>query len=138
MTAISGLPGAQRQRLGGGQSHHHAADQAGSRRGGDGVNLSQFQTGFFQGAFDHAIQYFQMGAGGDFRHHAAIRRMRFGLAENDVGQNFAGPGRKTAHHRRRGFIAAGFQPQYGQSVQKPMSSAKSLSSNADWSAAAKK
>ena len=44
-------------------------------------------------ALDHAVQYFQMGAGGDFRHHAAIGRMRFGLAEDDIGQDFARTGR---------------------------------------------
>ena len=31
----------QRQRLGGGQSHHHPADQAGTGRGGNGVDLGQ-------------------------------------------------------------------------------------------------
>ena len=55
------------------------------------------------------VQDFEMGAAGDFRHHAAIGRVRFILAEHDIGKNFAGTRRHPAHHRGRGLVAAGFQ-----------------------------
>jgi hypothetical protein len=60
-------------------------------------------------SFDQSVQDFQMCAAGDFRHHAAIGRVGFGLAEDDAGQDLAGPGRQSAHHRRRGLVATGFQ-----------------------------
>ena len=106
-----GRAGAQGQRLGGGQTDHHPADQARSGRGGDAVHLAQGQPGIGQGPFDHRIQDFQMGAGRDFRHHPAIGRMGLGLAEDDVGQDLARAGGRPAHHRRRGFIAAGLDAQ---------------------------
>jgi len=99
----------QRQGLGGGQSYHHAANQAGTRRGGDGVHLIQCDAGLGQRLLDQAIQYFQMGAGSDFRHHAPIRRMGFILAEDDIGQDFARSRRRALDHSGGGFVAAGFQ-----------------------------
>jgi hypothetical protein len=81
-----------------------------------------------------------MGAGGDFRHHAAEISVQFVLAHDDRGQDFRramhravprlghslAPGRRRldavdaranirghrrAHHRSRGVIAAGFEAQ---------------------------
>jgi uroporphyrinogen-III synthase len=68
-------------------------------------------------AFDDAVQYFQMRPGGDFRHHPAIRRMRLGLAEHDIGQDLSRPRRGAAHHRSGGFIAAGLNAENGESLQ---------------------
>jgi hypothetical protein len=50
-----------------------------------------------------------MRPGGDFRHYAAIRRMRFILAEDDIGQDQAGAWRQPPNHGGGGFVATGFQ-----------------------------
>ncbi len=105
------LARAQRQGLGGGQSHHDAADQAGSGGDGDAVQFLQGNFGLVQCALNDVVQYFQMGARGDFGHHTAIGGMGFGLAEHDIGQDFARPRGTPAHHRRRGFVATGFNAQ---------------------------
>ena len=51
------------------------------------------------------IERLHMGAGGDFRHHAAESRVFAHLAEDDVGQDFAAPVFGALDHRRRGLVA---------------------------------
>ena len=46
-----------------------------------------------------------MGAGGDFRHHAAEGRMLADLRQHDVGQNLAGPVLGPLDHRGGGLVA---------------------------------
>jgi hypothetical protein len=105
------LAQSQRHAFGGGQAHHHPADQAGSGRRRHPVNVIAPDMGLVQGAGDHRIQDLQMGAAGDFRHHAAIGRMGSDLAGDDTGKDGSRSRRQPAHHRSRGFIAAGLDPQ---------------------------
>ncbi len=54
-----------------------------------------------------------MGAGGDFRHHPAIRRV-FGILTGDpLGQDRT----VTAHQRHGGFIAARFDTEDDASIR---------------------
>ena len=57
-----------------------------------------------------------MGAGGDFRHDAAIRRMGGDLAHRFVGEDFAGSVGAQPHHRRRRLVAGGFDPEDAHSA----------------------
>ncbi len=50
----------------------------------------------------------QMRARGDFRHHAAIRRVLGLLAQHGLGQHVSG----CVQHRRRGFVAGGLDAQH--------------------------
>ncbi len=49
-----------------------------------------------------------MGSGGNFRHHAAERRMLVDLRENDVRQDAALSFRIPFHHGGGGFVASRF------------------------------
>ena len=55
-----------------------------------------------------------MGAGGDFRHHAAIGRMFGDLAQDGVGQYLAASHGIRLDHSRSGFVAGAFDPQNAQ------------------------
>ncbi len=74
-----------RDRLGGGQSHDHAADQAGTGGGGDRRKLRKADAGFFHRRGDDAVEQIDMGARGDLRHHAAERGVFLGLRPHDIG-----------------------------------------------------
>jgi hypothetical protein len=53
-----------------------------------------------------------MRAGSDFGHHAAIKCVVLGLAGDMFSQHIR-PAIFEAHDSRRGFIAAGFDPEDG-------------------------
>lgn len=103
------LAAGQGQGLRRGQAHHHPADQARSGGGGDGIDLVQRHVGVRQRTLDQSIQYFHMGAGGDFRYHPAIGGVGFVLAEDLAGKDFPRTGRQAPNHRGGGFVATGFQ-----------------------------
>ncbi len=61
----------ERDRLGRRQPDDHAADQAGPGGGRDAIEIAERDLGLGHGLFDDAVERFDMGAGRDFRHHAA-------------------------------------------------------------------
>ena len=75
------------QRLGGHDAHQHAADQAGAAGGRDAVEIAEAQARLGQGLHHQPVEPFEMGAGGDFRHHAAEAAMLGQLAVDDIGQD---------------------------------------------------
>ena len=54
---------------------------------------------------DDVIERLDMGAGGDFRHHAAKGRVLADLRQHDIGQNPARAGGGALHHGRGGLVA---------------------------------
>ena len=82
-----GLVVGEGQRLGRHHPHHHAADQAGPAGGGDAVEGGEIEAGGRQGVLDQPVDTFEMGARGDFRHHAAEAAMLAQLAVDHIGQD---------------------------------------------------
>ncbi len=112
------LASRQRQRLGRRQPHHDAADQSRAGGGGDGIEVIQRCTlRRRQRLLYDAVQPLDMGAGRDLRHHAAIGAMGVELAEHDVGQDHARPGRSAPDDGAGRFVAAGLDPQDRQGAQ---------------------
>ena len=109
-------PPRQRRRLAVGQAHHDPADQARPRRRRHAVQRAPVQPGLGHGPTRHAVDHLHMAAGGDFRHHPAIGRMIVDLAVDDAGQHL-GARRRQSHHRGGGLVAAGLEPQHGQTVR---------------------
>ena len=102
------------QRLGRHDADHDAADQAGPAGRGDAVEIAQAEARFPQGIGDQSIETLEMGARGDFGHHAAEAPMLAHLAVDDVAQQRAQgsiAGRRL-HHGHRGLVAAGFDTQH--------------------------
>ena len=79
----------QRDRLRGGQADDQAADQARAGSGGDAVQIAKRHLRFSHRLADDVIERLHMGACGDFRHHAAERRMLVDLGQHHIGQNRA-------------------------------------------------
>jgi hypothetical protein len=50
------------------------------------------------------VERFDMGAGGNLRHHAAIGGMLAHLRQDDIGQDPALPGGGTLHHGGRRLV----------------------------------
>jgi hypothetical protein len=66
-------------RFGGGQPHDHAADQAGTGRRCHTVELVVALAGLCHGLADDEIERLNVGARGNFRHHAAEGRVLIDL-----------------------------------------------------------
>jgi hypothetical protein len=90
------------ERLGRHQPHHHPADQPRPGSNRNRIDIGQRDTGGGQRFSHQRAQPLDMGAGGNFRHHPAIRRMLGNLACNDVGKDMF----IARHHGGGGFIAA--------------------------------
>ncbi len=58
-----------------------------------------------------------MGAGGDFRHHAAEGRVLADLAEDDIGQNLRPAVVGAFDHRGGGFVAGGFDAEHEEGLR---------------------
>ena len=117
MTAISGFDAHQRDRLGGGQPDDDAADQSGPGRGRDAVDGVEVLAGVLHGLGDDAVERLDMGARGDFRHHAAERRMFVGLRQHDVGQDLARPVAGALDHGRGRLVACRLDSEYKHGEQ---------------------
>jgi hypothetical protein len=63
---------------------------------------------------DQPVEMFDMGAGGDFRHHAAKGGVFLDLREDGVREDFAAPVRFATHDSGRRLVAACLDAQYGQ------------------------
>jgi hypothetical protein len=90
------------QCLGADQTDHNAADQARPGGGGNRIEIGESDSGFVQHRLDHRREFFGMGARGNFRNHAAIRRVLFILRSDPLGENLAFAG----DQRRRSLVAA--------------------------------
>ena len=97
-------------RCGDGLGRHNADDNAtdqpwpaGCR---NGVQLAETGFGLPHRFRDDGIDRFQMGAGGDFRHDSAERRMIVDLRPDDLAENRVCSVLCIVNHRRRGFVAA--------------------------------
>ena len=109
----------ERDRLGGGEPDDHAADQAGSGGGGDPVERSKIALGLRHRLRDQKVEHLDMGAGGDFRHHAAKGGVLVGLRQNDIRQNAPAPGRIALDDRGRGLVAGRFDAQHDHRLAFP-------------------
>ena len=98
------LAARQRQRLGGDQPHHHAANQARPGGGRDGVDIVQGEARIGQRPLDQRGKLFGMRARGDLRHHAAIGAVLVLLRGDALGENVAA----RIDDRSRRFVAARF------------------------------
>ncbi len=107
----------QGDRLGGGQSDDHAADQPGTGRGRDAVEVVEAAAGLAHRAADQEVEDLHMGARRDLRHHAAEGRVVGDLREHDVRQDLAAPVRTPFHHRRRGLVAGRLDAEDDHEVQ---------------------
>ncbi len=104
----------QRDRLGGGQPHDHAADQPGPGGGGDAVEAGEAAPGLLHRLADDQVERLDMGARRDLRHHPAIGPMLRHLAEHHIGKDLARPRRNPAHDGGRGLVATRFQAKNNQ------------------------
>ena len=98
-----------------GQHHprHDPADQPRPRRDRDPVKVGQRHARLCQRLFDAQVQTFGMGAGGDFRHHAAEIRMQRRLSRDDRRQD-QGRAVARAHDGGGAVVATAFDAQKGQ------------------------
>ncbi len=99
-------------RFRGGQSHDHAADQAGACGGGHCRKLRKANAGFLHRAGNDAVEQVDVGARRDLRHHAAEGGVLLGLRVDDIGQNAPRPVALALDHAGCGFIAGGLDAQY--------------------------
>jgi hypothetical protein len=94
-------------RLGRHHTHDQATDQPWAGGGGNAIEILPPRPGMAHRTADQGIEMVEMRACRDLRHHAAIRAVRLGLAQNLVGADCA----RIVHQRRRRFVATGFYPQ---------------------------
>ena len=98
----------ERQLAGGGkslrgrQAHQQRADQAGTARDGNGVDVVEPSLGALERVRGDGIHEFQVVARGDLGDHAAVARMQQSLGRDHVRRNLA----VTAHDRCARVVAA--------------------------------
>jgi len=73
------LAGRKRHSLGELDAHKQRAHQPRSDRDGDSIQLRGLNTRLFQRGIDDRRDVSEMVAGGQFRHHAAVRLMHLDL-----------------------------------------------------------
>ena len=105
LTATKGISRATQRALAADKSHQQRAGQARRVGHGHGVDLLERQAGLAQGLVDHRQDALEMGAGGDFRHHAAEAPVQVVLRGHDRGQHL----QPVGHDRRGRFVAGGFE-----------------------------
>jgi len=91
-----------------------AAGQAGAARHGDGVEGVVAEGGFLHRLADDRADDLDVGAGGDLREDAAVRRMQVNLGGDDIGDDVP----PVADDGGSGLVATGFDAQdqrHGQS-----------------------
>ena len=111
----------QRDRLGGGEADDHAADQAGTGRGGDAVDLAEGLAGLGHRLADDAVQRLDMGARGDLRHHAAERRHARRSATARCWTGSCPAVAAALDHRGGGLVAGRLDAEYKHGVLLPRS-----------------
>ena len=96
------------QRLGAGGADQQRADQSGTGRVGDRVDVAGRALRLVQYLADQRQHALDVIARGQFRHHAAIHAVLLDLAEQRIGQQAA----LAVVERDTGFVAGGFQSQH--------------------------
>ncbi len=109
----------QSDRLGGGQAHDDAADQARSGGRGDAVERGEIALRFRHRLRDQQVQHLDMGTGCNFRHHATERGMFVGLRQHDVRQNPPSPVLIAFDDRGGGLVAGRFDAQHDHRLAIP-------------------
>ena len=99
--------GRKRQAFANQQADHYAADQAGSRRRGDGIDFADTDIGFVQNLANQARQDFDMGPCGDFGNDATEWPMRVILADDCLRQYLP----VASDQRGSAVVAGGFKGQ---------------------------
>ena len=94
------------------QPDDDAADQARAGRGRDAAERRIADPRLFHRRFDDAVEQVDMGARGDLRHHAAVRRVVLDLRVDDIGQNAAGTVLGPLDHGGGGLIAGCLDAQH--------------------------
>src|ERR1043165_3778097 len=105
------LAGGERQRLGGGETDHEAADQARSGRGGYCVDFGEAEAGLAEGCCYHAVEGLDVSAGGDFGHDAAENGVVLDLRQDHVRTDLALAVGAALDHGGRGLVTAGLDPE---------------------------
>src|SRR5690606_25414204 len=105
-------PGRGRHSLGAHNAGEHTADQARSGGHGNAVDVSERDSCIRQGLLGAKVDLLDMGAGRDFRHDAAERRVKVSLPGDHRRQDRALAARQ-ADDRRSGVVAARFEPEEG-------------------------
>jgi hypothetical protein len=94
----------QCNRFGGGQPDDDPPDQSRSGGGRHAVDHVKGARRILHRLGDDAVDGFHMGAGGDFRDHAAKGGMFIGLRQDDIGQDAATPVVLALDEGRRGLV----------------------------------
>ena len=95
----------ERDRLRRGQPDDDAADQPRPGGGRDAVEVAERNPRLGHGLGDDVVERLDMGAGGDFRHHAAEFGMLADLRQHDIGQNPPRAVRGPPDHGRGRLVA---------------------------------
>ena len=120
------------QRLGEGDAHQQRADEAGSLRHRDGVDVGPVRAGIPERAFHHAADVAHVLPGRELGHHAAPFAVDFRLRGDHVGPHCPGPRRVAGirHHRGGRLVARcldGENIHRVDSIQAPTQAAARLS-----------
>ena len=83
------------------------ADQSGTLRNGNRVNILKSYVRFCQRFSDNRLDFFEMLTRRQFGKNSAERTVQFDLRRNDRRQNLSA----NAHNRRRRFVARTFDAQ---------------------------
>ena len=92
------------QRLRVGNTDQQCTRQAGTLGNGDGIEIGEVDPGFGQRSADDRNDIAQMLAGGEFRNHAAIRRVGCDLRGHDTRERVA----PALHYRCSRLITGAF------------------------------
>jgi len=104
---IERLTSRPRDCLAGHQPNQKAADQSGTSRCSNGVDVGELHLRPRQCLLDQAVERIDMGARRDFRHDAAIGAVLVELAQDHVGLDPAGAGIEAGNDGRGRLVTAG-------------------------------
>ena len=97
---------------------HHSADQAGTCRGRDAVEIDGMDAGLGEGAEHHDVDSLDVGAGRDLRHYASKRCVVGNLGEYNGGEDPRQTAVGNSHDRGGRFVAARFDAQHGETHER--------------------
>ena len=100
------------------QPDQHAADKPGAGGCGNRIDFFKLHRRRRQRFAAQSVHMLNMCARGNLRHNAAIGGVQVDLTEDNIGEDVAAADEHAvlhapAHNRRRCFIAARLQSQYG-------------------------
>ena len=89
-------------------AHQKGPHQARPVGDADGVQIIQRHARRIQGFLDHLVDFFDVLAGGDLRHHAAIELVQLDLGRDNIGKHAA----PVLYHGSRRLVAGALYGQY--------------------------